>query len=862
MNKTKIKIISNPYERQINYKIYDEAEKEWINIIEEQDYDGPFKKELFNKHFFLFIINDVIDAIVNQYDDDTQKIDLYFEGTADEYKVVHSICKDSKIAKCIELQPQEKYLNNAYDILPHVIEIFNQRIKPIVEKSISEDSEKSESVKSDLAKFTDASNDIIPICVIGNYSAGKSTFINALIGNEILPSGDKAVTAHIFKIYQSKNENSAQIDFDYRGVERNIQIIDDSVFVDAKDNDSPLIGKIFEEISKVKEPGYIPRVNKALSIINGYSTSDEAESVSAMIEIHIPFNKGLWGNYEGKFVVLDTPGSNSASHADHGKVLMDAMKNMSNDLPIYVTAYDTLDTLDNEALYNSLIQSEGLDSRFTMIVVNKADRANLPRGCFSESDKDDILNQGVPKSLNARELYFVSSIMGLGAKNEGAFLDEHSNDIFGIYKPRYSDVSDRKYTQLFGYNIMPNHMQAVEFNAANEMAEKDKLFANSGLYSIERAISLFASKYSSYNKCQQSTLFLNRVILATKDEIQETTESRERNKAELEEKLERDKQEMIETIETEKSTECWQYEMAFNEVIRPILEEAKKPLTLEDLKSKEEELTKEQHEKLEMDYIKADAKKQIADVGDAFKNGFFKIGKSFNLNTIKEVGASVFKETKEAIDSNAVLFNTQREADRGAADELIKKTNKNFYNQALSAEATMDQETKVYWTNCSMAFREKLAEVVKNTTLSDKKKHELTDLIVTYRKIEFDTVENGDVFSVDEFDYLLNLGDLKLFKMDKLFLHRLSSAYKERLSEIVDKISKNIKTAYRDSFAKWQDNLVNIVRSNIVDYSPELRELQRKIDEETNHIHDLQNRQNRLQIYKEDIQAMTSWKEA
>jgi hypothetical protein len=319
---------------------------------------------------------------------------------------------------------------------------------------------------------------------------------------------------------------------------------------------------------------------------------------------------------------------------------------------------------------------------------------------------------------------------------------------------------------------------------------------------------------------------------------------------------------MIETIETEKSTECWQYEMAFNEVIRPILEEAKKPLTLEDLKSKEEELTKEQHEKLEMDYIKADAKKQIADVGDAFKNGFFKIGKSFNLNTIKEVGASVFKETKEAIDSNAVLFNTQREADRGAADELIKKTNKNFYNQALSAEATMDQETKVYWTNCSMAFREKLAEVVKNTTLSDKKKHELTDLIVTYRKIEFDTVENGDVFSVDEFDYLLNLGDLKLFKMDKLFLHRLSSAYKERLSEIVDKISKNIKTAYRDSFAKWQDNLVNIVRSNIVDYSPELRELQRKIDEETNHIHDLQNRQNRLQIYKEDIQAMTSWKEA
>ena len=47
------------------------------------------------------------------------------------------------------------------------------------------------------SKFSEG---VIPICVFGNYSAGKSTFINALIGREVLPSGGDPVTAKIYKI--------------------------------------------------------------------------------------------------------------------------------------------------------------------------------------------------------------------------------------------------------------------------------------------------------------------------------------------------------------------------------------------------------------------------------------------------------------------------------------------------------------------------------------------------------------------------------------------------------------------------------------------------------------------------------------
>ena len=54
-------------------------------------------------------------------------------------------------------------------------------LKSVDEKKIDEE----------LKKFADASKDTIPICILGNYIAGKSTFINSLIGAEILPGGDK-----------------------------------------------------------------------------------------------------------------------------------------------------------------------------------------------------------------------------------------------------------------------------------------------------------------------------------------------------------------------------------------------------------------------------------------------------------------------------------------------------------------------------------------------------------------------------------------------------------------------------------------------------------------------------------------------
>lgn len=55
------------------------------------------------------------------------------------------------------------------------------------------------------------------------------------------------------------------------------------------------------------------------------------------------------------------------------------MEDLSNGLPIFVSEFNTLDSTDNDKLYQAINNMKELDNRFTMIVVNKADAASLKR---------------------------------------------------------------------------------------------------------------------------------------------------------------------------------------------------------------------------------------------------------------------------------------------------------------------------------------------------------------------------------------------------------------------------------------------------------------------------------------------------
>lgn len=112
------------------------------------------------------------------------------------------------------------------------------------------------SVKRGLNKVSQALDDVIPLCVFGNYSAGKSTFINALIGVELLPSGGDPVTAKIYEIRNSEFLDQAKISFEFHGERTEISIEGKEFRVLKGDSETDIVKSIKEEIDNEGSHAY------------------------------------------------------------------------------------------------------------------------------------------------------------------------------------------------------------------------------------------------------------------------------------------------------------------------------------------------------------------------------------------------------------------------------------------------------------------------------------------------------------------------------------------------------------------------------------------------------------------------------
>lgn len=215
---TKIKIKSNPYTREISYLTMHEFTGEWIDVKQTDD-RSRLRETDSERSFLPFKIREIINIILKEYYVGREKVELQFEGTQDEFAEVAIVCESEDLRDKIDLVRTSNILENARFIKGDIKEIF-EKVNPVIENIMKED----DSVIRDLKKVSQALDDVIPLCVFGNYSAGKSTFINALIGVEILPSGGDPVTAKIFEIKNSDQPDQAKITFDFHEEKTEISI--------------------------------------------------------------------------------------------------------------------------------------------------------------------------------------------------------------------------------------------------------------------------------------------------------------------------------------------------------------------------------------------------------------------------------------------------------------------------------------------------------------------------------------------------------------------------------------------------------------------------------------------------------------
>lgn len=839
----KIKIISNPYTKSTTFQKYDDVSNSWVDITKITDPNSKLIGDEITESFFPFKVKETITSIVKEHGIGENSLEIVFKGTLDHFNEVEKICELINPNCEINLLQDEVYLKNAQDVLPEIIEVFN-KLRPIIDLSESN----KEELKDNLDKFSDSSADQIPLCVIGNYSSGKSTFINSLIGKEILPSGDEPVTAKIFKIHQLENSNNTFITFSYLSNSIQILIMDSSYEI-LGNCDSSLENQLRSILDEVKEVGAIKCTNACISLLN----KAPDEKISPIIEVGTSFNGGIWDECKSKFIILDTPGSNSATNISHTEVLDEALKGLTNGLPLFVSEINKLDSTDNLSLYNKIKDMKEIDERFTMIIVNKADDGDLPEeGKFSKAKEASFLAMAIPRNMYSIGIYFVSSIMGLGSKTNGEFSNKHSRKVYRTQNPIFNDVEDPDYTRLYNFNIMPEQIKVASVEKCEEKTD-NLIYVNSGLYAVEHGIQNFANKYSSYNKCKQSLRYLENVIQLTNEEISSLKTQSEQKKQELADSLEEEKNNLITTISYTGEDRRAEYLDEGRTYLRDYTRTNKPTITRKSLIDYEMDFTQKQRSTLQ--YSRHD--KRIQDSTENLKSNLAQNIGSVVENKDASSFTKIFTDTvKDAghIFENLVDKNKTRiSADKYAAQNLIDQVQNDFKIQSKLFLTNTNDASRIYWNEKTDSIRKELAKIVLGSAaLDDNKKTELTQIIMDYQDLEFE-VDEVHLFKIEDFKNKIGSERLNKFK--------LANVTNRLFNEFARYIFNNIYNSHSNSFEEWLYELLNIIYQNIVSYNPVLSELQKRIIEETDKIQELERRQTTVKNNIEYIRNLMDWQE-
>lgn len=848
-----IKIISNPYKKEIRYQKLNEVNGEWTDITYDNSPNSRLLSSELTAGFFPFRAKQIVDVIVEEYGVPGEEIRLFFEGAADEYQELKDVCALDSFGAKISLERTGRTLANARDILPEVKGLF-QEMSPLILGSISADK-----IQHDLERFTDASSDVVPVCVLGNYSAGKSTFINALIGAEILPSGAEPVTAKVYKIARSSFSDRASVKCKYLGKDVVVSFSDRDTHIDAGVPGNPLDTLLRKEIADAADDPMAQRVSRALSVINDYEDSTEEVMLSDLIEVEFPFANGVLSKTQHPFVIFDTPGSNSASNAKHLQVLKDAMANMTNGLPIFLCTPDSLDSTDNENLYHIIRDFEELDNRFTMIVVNKADAPGIQRKGSTAQEQKRILSQAVPRNLYSGGLFYVSSILGLGAKTGGVFADYDYEDVFAAQEARYRDKDNRFYRNLYLFNILPEQIDQRSDALAAE--QSDLVYANSGLFSIETEIENFAGKHAAYNKCFQSQMFLRKVIQQTIEEIASKKETQEGYRASIVEKLETDKKQLVDKLQQASDEKGREFDEAYDPLMSGFLPDEDGNFSAKELKEKEFAFTAKQEELQGYSDLAQERNAAWKNVKDEAVAGI-RQGFSSLFSKEKKDSRDINLNVTDAWDKTAQLRELRHAVDTAAAQDLLEYVKMEFERKLQEYNERIESESRTYWTDGTEKIRDLFAEIVSGSkVLTDEKRAELKRIIITYQPVAFPENTADKIFVKEEFQRRVAIGSWDIWKSDHLNLESIAKTYNKELKDNVEQQYRSVSESHKGSATSWLESLLAEIIEHIVDYSPELSQYAKQIRDLSKEIQDLDKRRVRLEEYTDELGSMMDWKE-
>lgn len=134
---TSVKIISNPYDRKITYQRKNDTSGEWIPVDYANNPNSILLSSAMTDSFFPFNVDKIVDAVIEVYKDESGKVAIEFEGTDDEYHELELVCGDESHKDAVVLTKSDRYLENARDILPDIIDIF-KNLNPLITETVQD----------------------------------------------------------------------------------------------------------------------------------------------------------------------------------------------------------------------------------------------------------------------------------------------------------------------------------------------------------------------------------------------------------------------------------------------------------------------------------------------------------------------------------------------------------------------------------------------------------------------------------------------------------------------------------------------------------------------------------------------------
>ncbi len=656
----------------------------------------------------------------------------------------------------------------------------------------------------------------------------------------MLPSGDKPLTAKIYEIRCSDNSEQADVEFIANDTIFQIKFFRGGYTICPNDDTDELLVTIRNCLEKEKDKVLVQRVQSLLQIINGGAIDDR-------VKIHIPYNSDSpLRDREHHYVLFDTPGDGAANHDDHIRVLQEALHGMSNGLMLYITESKQMQSETNQNLCEKIKMIQEIDTRFTMVIVNQADNAN-----FQQYNRDDILESVISRSLQPEGIYYLSSIMALGSKVNGKFIEEEGNNAF-IYDSNlkyYLKKQGEKFSKLlFQYNIAPAQIERAAKDGAlhySEFGDKERVFANSGLWSIEQEIQRFAENYAPYNKCYQSLLYLLKVREIAEPDIVNEIEMHDKSREKFQKELEAGTKSLLAKLNLTRDEFVEQAVNGYPTEMSATKASAYTPIAKSELVKIETELTAALEEKKKYS--------ERSEIVERAKENALKVQNIFNAEIREEIAMS-YKYWREKVTE---LNTTREEIDIAAADQLLSRV-KDLFNQAVSrAQSVMYYSSSNYWKRKATALRKALlTDVSDSQELSQEKREELQELIEGFEQIYF-SIEVEKIFEKELFE---RRSFFKFYENRRLDKRKLSLRFNSTLKEKIEDNYIEMKRYHKQIFIDWEKRLFSIIEDNITDLNPELREAKKQVAYHQDHVDSFMTARTDLNDEINKINQLMDWK--